>query len=80
MKKAFIVCWPVIVNYRTSFGFHPSNVFKGLNDAAFYPKIKSWRRQRMTDRDKLPVKATTGYVIVPTEQSGSLVARGIGGL
>jgi hypothetical protein len=78
MKKAFIVCWPVIVNgYRTSFGFHPSNVFKGLNDAAFYPKIKSWRRQRMTDRDKLPVKATTGYVIVPTEQSGSLVARGL---
>jgi hypothetical protein len=31
----------------------------------------------MTDRDKLPVKATTGYVIVPTEQSGSLVARGL---
>jgi hypothetical protein len=27
----------------------------------------------MTDRDKLPVRATTGNVVVPTEQSGSLV-------
>ena len=31
----------------------------------------------MTDRDKLPVKVTTGNVVVPAEQSGSLVTRGL---
>jgi hypothetical protein len=31
----------------------------------------------MTDRDKLPAKATTRYVVLPTEQSGSLVTRGL---
>lgn len=31
----------------------------------------------MTDRDKLPAKATTGIVVLPAEQSGSLVARGL---
>jgi len=31
----------------------------------------------MTDQDKLPVKPTKGNVVVPTEQSGSLVARGL---
>ena len=31
----------------------------------------------MTDRDKLPVKITTGDVVVTTERSDSLVARGL---
>jgi TPR repeat protein len=31
----------------------------------------------MTDRDKLPVKTTTESAVVPAEQSGSLVARGL---
>lgn len=31
----------------------------------------------MTDRDKLPAKTTTGNLVVQTEQSGSLVARGL---
>jgi uncharacterized protein len=31
----------------------------------------------MTDRDRLPVKATTGTAVAPTEQSGSLVRRGL---
>ncbi len=31
----------------------------------------------MTDRDKLPAKITTRNAVVPTEQSGNLVARGL---
>jgi hypothetical protein len=35
----------------------------------------------MTDRDRLPVKATTGNVVASTEQSGgSLVKRGLDAL
>ena len=31
----------------------------------------------MPDRDKLPAKTTTGNAVVPAEQSGSLVTRGL---
>jgi hypothetical protein len=31
----------------------------------------------MMDRDKLPVKTARENVVVPTEQSGSLVTRGL---
>ena len=31
----------------------------------------------MTDRDKLPAKIATGNAVVPTEQSGSMVRRGL---
>ncbi len=31
----------------------------------------------MTDRDKLPAKTGTGHAVVPTQQSGSLVTRGL---
>jgi hypothetical protein len=31
----------------------------------------------MTDRDKLPTKTTLGHLVLPKDQSGSLVARGL---
>jgi hypothetical protein len=34
----------------------------------------------MTDRDRLPVKTTKGTAVAPTEQSGSLVRRGLDAL
>jgi len=40
-------------------------------------KTRTERRQQMTDRDKLPTKTATGNAVVPTEQSGSLVRRGL---
>jgi hypothetical protein len=31
----------------------------------------------MTDRDKLPAKTTSGHLILPKEQPGGLIARGL---
>ena len=53
-----------------------------LGDRASYLKMRTGRHQHMTDQDNtgqdnLPAKTTTGNVVVATEQSGSLVARGL---